>query len=277
MVMALAAIAYLAALYILDLAVTPSERRFGAGPGIAQRLKVYLEPLSVDAVNEAAQIRVDFTPDRILRGTQPSAPSRDLTVLLTTGDTAEMRVFRANQPMAPEVIRADLNGGSVIQYPFDHYRITLRIQAFEGAGLTLEAGRPLAEEVTVWQGVLGYRISASQVPGSAEGDIGLRFDLWRPDAHIFFALATYGAMVVLACNSLAISFVVFIGRRKAEAALIGALAALVFALPVLRNALPGAPPLGVRADLAIFLWAELAAVLGIALLVLSWVRQTTDR
>ena len=47
--------------------------------------------------------------------------------------------------------------------------------------------------------------------------------------------------------------------------MIGALAAIAFALPVLRNALPGSPPLGVTADMWVFLWTELAAVLALAL------------
>jgi len=41
-------------------------------------------------------------------------------------------------------------------------------------------------------------------------------------------------------------------------------------LPVLRNALPGAPPLGVRLDMLVFLWTELAAVFALGLLVFNW-------
>jgi hypothetical protein len=54
--------------------------------------------------------------------------------------------------------------------------------------------------------------------------------------------------------------------------LVGALAAIVFALPVVRNALPGSPPLGVEADLWVFLWTELAAVLALALQVFKWAK-----
>ncbi|MBV9250167.1 MAG: DUF4436 family protein [Acetobacteraceae bacterium] len=55
------------------------------------------------------------------------------------------------------------------------------------------------------------------------------------------------------------------------------MAALVFALPALRNNIPGEPPLGVWGDIAVFLWAELAAVIASGLVVLSWVRQTGSR
>jgi hypothetical protein len=54
--------------------------------------------------------------------------------------------------------------------------------------------------------------------------------------------------------------------------LIGAIAAIAFALPVLRNALPGSPPLGVGVDMWVLLWTELAAVLALALLVFKWAR-----
>jgi len=45
----------------------------------------------------------------------------------------------------------------------------------------------------------------------------------------------------------------FTDVRPAERGLIGSLAAIAFALPVLRNALPGSPPLGVQADIWVFL------------------------
>ncbi len=263
---------YAGVLRTFDLTEAPSERSFGAPPGDTRKLKIYLEPISVDAVNEAIQFRVHVTPDRALVGKRPNAPNRDLNLVLTTGDAVEQQIFRADEPMAPLTISADLNEGSVVRYPFDRYVIDLRIQAIEGVDATPENERPIAIDVTVWEGLLGYRLRASEAPGSGVGDMRLRFDLRRADAHIFFALATYGAMIVLGISSLAISFLVFLGYRKPETAPMGALAALVFALPALRNALPLAPPLGVWADVLVFLWAELAAVVGLALFVVSWSR-----
>jgi len=85
-------------------------------------------------------------------------------------------------------------------------------------------------------------------------------------------LGAYSAMVVLGCCALAIGLITFVDVRRAEATLIGAIAAIAFAMPVLRNALPGAPPLGVRADMYVFLWSELAAVIGLARVTLDWAR-----
>jgi hypothetical protein len=104
------------------------------------------------------------------------------------------------------------------------------------------------------------------------GEKRLTFEIRRTVAFRFFALAAYGAMAMLACGALTVGTLVFLRVRRPEPALIGALGALVFALPALRNALPGGAPLGVLADVFVFLWAELAAVLAFVLLVATWAR-----
>jgi hypothetical protein len=56
----------------------------------------------------------------------------------------------------------------------------------------------------------------------------------------------------------------FIKVRPPETGLIGSLAAFAFAfaLPVLRGVLPGSPPLGITADMWLFLWAEMGECAG---------------
>ena len=82
----------------------------------------------------------------------------------------------------------------------------------------------------------------------------------------------YGAMVVLGLCAIIVAVLTFIEAHPPETSLIGSLAAIAFALPVLRNALPGSPPLGVPADMWVFLWAELATVAALALVVFKWAR-----
>jgi hypothetical protein len=94
----------------------------------------------------------------------------------------------------------------------------------------------------------------------------------RNGAFALFALCAYGAMLVLAGCALAIGILTFADVCRPEATLIGALAAIAFALPVLRNAMPGSPPLGVSADMWVFLWTELAVVLALVLIVFKWAR-----
>ena len=94
----------------------------------------------------------------------------------------------------------------------------------------------------------------------------------RPAAQVFFAFVLFAAIILLAGSALTIGGLAFLGVRRVEAALMGALGAMVFAVPALRNVLPGAPPLGVRADAFVFLWVQLAVILGLTLFVATWAR-----
>jgi Domain of unknown function (DUF4436) len=51
---------------------------------------------------------------------------------------------------------------------------------------------------------------------------------------------------VLGCCGVVVGVFTFTEARPAEISLIDSLAAIAFALPVMRNALPGSPPLGVE-------------------------------
>jgi hypothetical protein len=120
--------------------------------------------------------------------------------------------------------------------------------------------------------VLGYGLHTTRQPGADPNDVQLTTTVARSGAFALFALCAYAAMLALGCCALAIGILTFTDVRRAEATLIGALAAICFPLPVLRNALPGLPPLGITADMWVFLWTELAAVLSLVLLVFKWAK-----
>jgi hypothetical protein len=46
---------------------------------------------------------------------------------------------------------------------------------------------------------------------------------------------------------------------------------MIFSIPAMRGIMPGAPPLGVRADALILVWVQLAVILGLTLFVFTWV------
>ncbi len=264
-------VTYIGVLVTFDLLGTSRERRLGSGLGPVSGLGIFIDPVSVDPVADEMDVRIRFTPTSALLGNGPDTANRELTLI--NSDWVERRVLRANQQLAPATIKVDLNGGSIADYPFDRYRADIRFQAFEGTAD--RPGAPVPEQVTVWESLHGYRVQSADSAPTLPGDVGVVIYLRRTDAVIFFALAAYLAMGVMACSALTVASLTFLGRRKVEATLMSALSALVFALPALRNALPGEPPHGVRADVAVFLWSELAAVLALALFVFSWARQRT--
>lgn len=245
----------------------PSERHFGAIDQVVPAGEVYLEPISIDALNDAMQVRAYVSPSLSESKSAHSAPGRDLTLLVSHDNTVEEVKLAAGDHIASSTFEVDLSEGSVTHYPLDAYVARIDVQLLDG-----KSSLRLPARVTMWEGVLGYSLHTTSQPGPDPDDVQLTTAITRSGAFALFALCAYGAMLVLGGCALAIGVLTFIDVRRAEATLIGALAAITFALPVLRNALPGSPPLGIQADMWVFLWTELASVLSLALLVFKWAK-----
>jgi hypothetical protein len=245
----------------------PSERYFGAVDAVEPAGEVYLEPISIDALNQAMQMRAYLSPSTPESKDAHGAPSRDLTLLVTHDKTVEEVKLAAADHIASSTFEIDLNDGSVAHYPLDVYRARYGVQLLDG-----KSSLRLPARVTIWEGVLGYNLHTTSEPQADPQDVELTTTIARGGAFSLFGLCAYAAMVVLGCCAVVVGVLTFTDMRPAEAGLIGSLAAIAFALPVLRNALPGSPPLGIQADMWVFLWAELAAVLALALVVFKWAR-----
>ena len=272
LVMAFAVVGYALLLHRSTTVDFPGERRFGQAVADQGDLQVYVEPLSINAVADSMQVRVTASFGKSADDSQPSRPDRDFSLVMGHDDTIERVELHAHQAAPATTIELDLNDGDVKDYPLDAYRVGLWIRGLAPPDAPEAKRVSLPMSVTVWERVLGFRLRASEQPAGAAGGVKLSIDIRRSFSIAFFVLAAYGAMVVLACGALTIGTLTFLGVRKPEATMMGALAGVVFALPTLRNALPGGAPLGVTADTYVFLWAELAAVLAIGLLIATWAR-----
>jgi hypothetical protein len=270
-------IGYVTLLHYFHVSETPAERDLGAKSAVGPIPQIYIQPISIDALNAAMQMRVSFAPSGTRYGERLAPTERRLRLVMTHDNAVEEINVEPNDRPKTGSFEIDLNGGSVADYPLDSYHADLRIQLFEEAIPAVDAAKPLAAKVTVWEGALGYHLRSAEHAGSTPGEVKLSIEIRRGGAFILFALAAYAAMVVLGSCALAIGLITFVDARRAEATLIGAIAAITFAMPVLRNALPGAPPLGVRADMFVFLWTEVAAVIGIALITFDWARTSPRR
>jgi hypothetical protein len=127
---------------------------------------------------------------------------------------------------------------------------------------------------TLWEGVPAWDLRVAQLlpPDPAQG-LTLALDVRRPVPLVFFACVIYGLIGVIAVCAITIGALVFVGTRRLEVTLVGALAGMVFALPIMRNILPGAPPLGVLPDIFLLLWAEVAVAVGLILFVTAWAQR----
>ena len=263
----LAATAYMLLLRGSPTGDLPPERTLASPAAGRDRASIYLEVVGVDAIRDAMQVRVSLEPPSGADGSFP-LPDRDVTLVLAHDRGGERIQVKAGQPSPVVSVELNLDGGDVTSYPFDAYHADLWIRGTV-AGVTTPT--PLPIDLTVWERALGYRLHTEIGVGGPGGErltIGVR----RSRAVVLFALVAYAAMFILACGALTIGLLVAFRVRRAEPTLVGALGAIVFALPALRNALPADAPLGVSADVLVFLWAEVAAVLALALLVATWAR-----
>jgi hypothetical protein len=260
-------VVYLAMLGRFRVSDVPGEKHFGAAGEVEPAGEVYLEPISIDAPNDALQMRVYLMPRSSAGADAPGAPGRDLTALIAHDKTVEEVRLAAGEHVATSTFEIDLNQGSVSHYPLDSYVARLGVALMDG-----KSSLRLPTEITIWEGVLGYRLQTMAGPGADPDDVELTIGIGRSGAYALFALCAYGAMVAIALCALIIGALTFAGVRQAEMSQVGSLAAMAFALPVLRDALPGRPPLGVEADMWVFLWTELVVVLALSLAVYKWAR-----
>lgn len=52
--------------------------------------------------------------------------------------------------------------------------------------------------------------------------------------------------------------------------MVGAVGSMIFALFAMRQGLPGSPPFGIRADVLVFFWAQLAAAFALRSFMIAW-------
>ena len=257
-------ISYLIIVHNMRVSEQPVERMFGASDSDAAA-EVYLEPLSIDAANEGMQVRAYLSPNLGNGKNARAGADRDLVLLITHDQTVEEIKLAAGAHMATSTFEVDLNDGSVIHYPFDSFVARLDVQLMEG-----KASLNLPARITVWEGVLGYNLHTTSQPGANPNDARLAIAVSRGGAIVLLALCAYAVMLVLGFCAVVMGVLTFINVRPPETGLIGSLAAFAFALPVLRGILPGSPPLGVAADMWVFLWAEMVNVVALALVVFKW-------
>jgi hypothetical protein len=250
-----------------DLSREPGEAELGAPTGKA-RVALYVQPIQIDAINESMQVRISVVP---LSDEKTTIADRDFLLTIQRGGQIEHVQIQAGQLLPEITFGFDLHGGDVRDYPLDRYVSSMTLAASEKAQDGNEKLLPI--HVTAWEGVLGFDVKAKSVTSEQSEELQLQFAVSRTGPDSFFGVAMYGAMLVVMLCALTIGSLVFVGIRRIEVALVGALGAMIFALPALRNALPGAPPLGVRADIFIFFWAELGAVIGLCLFIAAWARQ----
>ena len=248
--------------------VPPHTEQIFTETGSASPLNIYITIVDMDPVREELSVHLDFaTIVGPHGGHYPGVPPRDMVVHVGDGDSVQDINLKAQVSAAPITLRV-WSGGSIGDYPFDRYHGHISVSASPTA-----EGAPQSVRVIVWPVMSNWTIAAQQANPLPSSGVSLDIEVTRPAPFIVIAIAVYTAMALVGLSGLTIGALIFLGVRRTEATLIGSLAAMVFAVPALRGALPGVPPLGGHADVLVFVWVELAVIIGLTLFVITWARR----
>ncbi|MGE3830697.1 MAG: DUF4436 family protein [Parvibaculaceae bacterium] len=262
LMLSLCLIAYGAVLIQFDPSRRASEIVFGA-PADQALVRLYLQAVDIDPLNDSIQIRISVLPN----AAGAKIADRNYTLHIWHDDQIDDLVIEKDRPLPETTLQVNLQDGDAHNYPLDTYAFSVALKAVENASAGQANELPI--RLTAWDSLTDFKLNRVPATGeSSELMIGLAVQ--REGAASFFAIALYGAMLVMASCALTIGTLVFLRKRRIEVSMIGALGAIIFALPALRHALPGSPPMGVWLDVLIFFWAELAAIMALCLFVAAW-------
>lgn len=232
-----------------------------------------LTPVAVRPLTSTATVRLSFTwiGDNVSADGRLGQNTR-VTVLTGTGVT-ETRYPAGTVPAAVEVEMAI--AGEQSAYPFDDYSgvIAVFIDSYKveaDGSITSTSDLPVALSAT--GSVSGWNTAAAFSQG-ADGEYVSTFDFTRAFSTQAFAIVILVMSVILAGLALTAGVLMKTRRRIVEATLLSWAAALVFALPALRNFMPNAPPIGAAIDIYVFLWIMVAAVSAAALVIIAWIER----
>jgi hypothetical protein len=227
---------------------------FKEGVGVSARV------IAVDPGADAMTVRLEFIPLGSFARTQVVL-AKQVSLFISTAKGRSVIEYQPGQVMSPTEATVALNDGQLLDYPFDRYKSGLLVFASTG-----NENVPVTMQVTT--GFNGFRVDTT--PRMFQGQGYPEFKLRRATTTIFWALFVDVIFWAVAATALMLAVRVGERRRKFEAGFTGFLAALLFAFPAVRNALPGSPPIGALNDFLAFFWTEAIVALALVGLLIAY-------
>jgi hypothetical protein len=224
------------------------------------------EIVSIDDGKQQMTVRLKFPVNIPTLVDDLQLLKQPVFLIVNGAEGGQLIAFKAGDLLQPTDVTVSLSG-QVRDYPFDHYNANVSIY-FTQYGTTASPPQALDTIVRLKGAVQGYSVSLDRsVPSKKDPVRSFIVRFRRAPATRFFAIFIIVLMWALALAGAAIALVLTYVRHDIGPGVLGFLAALLFALPNIRGALPGAPPIGSLNDYLAFFWAE--AIVAITLIVLA--------
>ncbi len=246
----------------------------GVGATADPGLLVTVEPVAVDALRNTTTLHFAFeTQGSDLVGSDERLTQNTRVTFGSRSGLVEVR-FPAGTVLGQYETTVGLDGEQA-DYPFDAHGgyVTIAADTYDkAADGSLESSGVVPIGLQAAGGVNGWDTTVVLSEGMADGGYA-DLEFQRAFSTQVFAVMILALATVLAALALVVGLLVHTRRRAAEVALLSWTAALLFALPLLRNYMPNSPPIGASIDVYVYLWVMVAAVAAAVLVILAWARR----
>jgi len=230
-------------------------------------LQVRAEILEINPVTASQTVRLLVIPkgNYATNGTELAVPIN----LDATGYSASSINLKANEIPPPVTVSLSLVG-DVSQYPFDSYDSILEVTAkrIEGGEKTQNV---VPTVLTVESSKHDWSTGSRALP-SEGGTVSVELTAERGLATVAFALFQLSIMLLLAVMAVAMTYAAIVSRKPLEFSLFVWLVAMLFALPAIRNTMPGVPGVGTIGDYAVFFWCLVSVACCLVTAALTYIR-----
>lgn len=225
--------------------------------------------VTIEAINPTS----GFASLRLSAYQGPAMPKEGAVIFSSLGNAPSI-VVRPDQLVADATSQVPFSSGTVVDYPFDKYELTMAFVVFAGTDTTLansEHATALPFHLVATDDVAG--IDATATHKVEDQQVELVAALTRAGSTVGWVLAMMAIYWLLALGALAVTLSIVLKLRPFETRQLAWLSALLFALITFRTTAPGSPPIGTFFDFyAMFEGVAIVAAALLSLMVVYLVR-----
>jgi hypothetical protein len=242
----------------------------GPGSGLVARV----QPVNMDPGTNTLTVRFVF--EALGEDYFESNDRLKETIWVSVDGPAGTREFRFGQGSKLSQAAIELGAiGDESQYPFDTYvadfALSADVMTRESDGtFTVSASVPVGISGT--GGIPGWDVAMDFPTALGTESTRGEMSLNRAFSTQIFAILILVAVTTLSLTAMVLAFLIGTRRLPIESVLLPWMAGLLFALPILRNSMPNAPPIGIALDVYVFFWVLLTSAVAASTIAISWIR-----
>ncbi|MFE7529664.1 DUF4436 family protein [Kitasatospora sp. NPDC057542] len=227
---------------------TREQTRELAVPAAADWIELDVTAQDVDPTAQQLTLYVTPVPHgRFAAGPNSQAFARPVEITVTGAPRVTIRAAEG-EAAASQLVQVGMYDGTKTDYPFDRYRAEAAFSATSG-GTAVPVGLVLTDTDP-------FFVMRPQATATAAGAVTLDTGITRSRSTFILSWFMIAAMWAIALAVLGAAEVLYRKREGLVWPSLGWMAASLFALIGMRNAAPGAPPIGSLIDYVAFFWAE---------------------